>query len=170
MSSSAQLQLPGPERWKPIPKFSAYEISTNFRVRRRATGKILKPWRVGNYWAVSLRAKNQTRKLLVARLYCKVFCDLKKGQQVNHRRMRTSSRAEIVRGMRGRANHSSQFKGVSYDTRHKKFFACIKIDRRTVAIGSFVDEIVAAKSYDRAAFAAWGEFAFLNFPTAEASA
>jgi hypothetical protein len=150
------------EEWRRIPQFPAYEISSQLRVRTRATGKILRPWFVRGYPAVSLRAQGATHKKLVARLYGAAFLDLAPGQEIDHRSMRAASRAEIVHANGGRAFHTSKYKGVSRSGR--RWFACIQIAGRTRSLGSFDDEISAARAYDRAAFAAWGQSAFLNFP------
>jgi len=75
------------------------------------------------------------------------FLGLTSDQQVDHRRLCASSRAEIIHGNRGQAGHSSQFKGVSRAGR--KWFACIEIDGRTKSIGLFDRERDAAKAYDR---------------------
>jgi hypothetical protein len=149
------------EEWRRIPQFAAYEISTSLRVRRRSTGKILRPWFVGDYAVVSLRAQGASHKRLVARLYGETFRRLAPGQQINHRNLRPSSRAEIVHGNRGRAYHSSKFKGVSRSGRH--WFACIQIHGKTRSLGCFDDECAAAEAYDKAARKHWGAAAFQNF-------
>src|SRR6516164_252505 len=64
------------EEWRRIPGFLAYEVSSHGQVRRRSTGKILKPWRVRGYPAVSLRADGATHKFFVARLYGAAFLGL----------------------------------------------------------------------------------------------
>jgi hypothetical protein len=156
--------LPGPERWASIPGFSAYEVSSQLRVRRRATGIVLKPWLVRGYSAVSLRAGGETHKVLVARLYGAAFLGLAAGQEIDHRSMRVSTRGEIVHGNRGHAFHTSKFKGVSRSGRH--WLACIKVHGVTRSLGYFDDEISAAKAYDAAARKHWGAAAYQNFPEA----
>lgn len=59
---------------------------------------------------------------------------------------------------------TSRFKGVSWNTRLKRWIASIHHAGRTHFIGQFTDEIEAAKAYDRAAAAMFGEYAYLNFP------
>ncbi len=61
---------------------------------------------------------------------------------------------------------TSRFKGVSYCKNTEKFHAEITRSRRKTFIGSFDDEIEAAKAYDRKAIELFGEFAYLNFPHA----
>jgi hypothetical protein len=65
--------------------------------------------------------------------------------------------------MRPAVGKSSRFKGVR---RHRegKWEARIRIDGRPIYLGLFGGEEVAARAYDVAARAAWGEFARLNFP------
>jgi hypothetical protein len=59
--------------------------------------------------------------------------------------------------------HSSQYKGVSWSKAKKKWQAYIKISGKSKFLGYFVDEAVAAKKYDEAAIATFGEFARPNF-------
>ena len=60
-------------------------------------------------------------------------------------------------------NPSSKYKGVSFRKRTKKWDAKIRYDGKNKHIGSFKDEIEAAKAYDEAAKKYQGEFAALNF-------
>src|SRR6478609_1112312 len=48
-------------------------------------------------------------------------------------------------------NSHSSYKGVSYRKETNKFRARITINRKTINIGNFINEIYAAKSYDEAA-------------------
>ena len=58
---------------------------------------------------------------------------------------------------------SSQYKGVSIDKRNKKWRAIIYYKYRKISLGSYENEIDAAKAYDEAAKELFGEFAKLNF-------
>lgn len=59
---------------------------------------------------------------------------------------------------------TSRFKGVSWNTRLKRWIASIHHGGRPHFIGQFTNEIEAAKAYDRAAASLFGEYAYLNFP------
>lgn len=56
--------------------------------------------------------------------------------------------------------HSSRYKGVTWNKRARRWQ--VAVQHRYV--GVFASEEDAARAYDRAALAAYGEFAFLNFP------
>jgi hypothetical protein len=155
------------EVWKPIADFPSYEISNRGNVRRRFAvrgkcPKILRPWYVrGCYAAVALRRGGKTYKRLVHRLVGAAFFGLLKNQELDHRRMRPATRRQIVHGACGTV-HSSKYKGVSRC--HGGWLACIQVDGRTRWLGVFRSERTSATVYDRAALAAWGPDAFLNFP------
>lgn len=59
---------------------------------------------------------------------------------------------------------SSPYRGVFLNRRRGKWQAAIRVDGQKRHLGCFADEATAARAYDVAAEAAWGEFASLNFP------
>lgn len=59
---------------------------------------------------------------------------------------------------------SSRYKGVTWDREKRRWRAAIRVDRRAKRLGRFVDEIEAARAYDRAALDQWGDRARVNFP------
>lgn len=69
---------------------------------------------------------------------------------------------EKVRVRSGRPA-TSRYKGVSWDKEKQKWHARIR-NGRTIFLGRYESEIDAARAYDVAALAAYGEFAVLNFP------
>lgn len=63
-----------------------------------------------------------------------------------------------------RRNCWSRYKGVTWNTRRKKWVAQIMARGEIKFFGGFEDEMEAAKAYDAAAKKYHGEFAYLNFP------
>jgi hypothetical protein len=57
----------------------------------------------------------------------------------------------------------SIYKGISYNKKVNKWMARIRIDKKLLHLGYFLDEIEAAMAYDEAALKYFGEFANLNF-------
>lgn len=60
--------------------------------------------------------------------------------------------------------HSSNFKGVSWAKREKRWRAYIQLGYKMYPLGYFRDEQEAARAYDFFATEAFGEFAHVNFP------
>ena len=65
---------------------------------------------------------------------------------------------------RSAVGSTSRFKGVSWYSRYGCWTAHIMVNKHARNLGNFADEIEAARAYDVAALAAWGEYARLNFP------
>jgi hypothetical protein len=65
---------------------------------------------------------------------------------------------------RKQAGASSKYKGVSWNKRWSKWHAQICVAGQRSHLGVFAKESQAARAYDKAASAAWGEYAKLNFP------
>lgn len=62
-----------------------------------------------------------------------------------------------------RPGSSSQHKGVYWHPKSGKWMAQIKVNRKAKHLGLFQTEEEAARAWDQAALAAWGEFTQLNF-------
>jgi len=62
----------------------------------------------------------------------------------------------------------SGYKGVSLQTRGKKWVAKIQINGKQIYLGIFTQKEDAARAYDRAALKYHGEYSRLNFPLKEA--
>ena len=95
-----------------------------------------------------------------------VFVDHRDGDGLNNQRhnLRLSSNAQNIRNQRPHADKaSSRFKGV-YQRPSGKFRAQIMHAGRKIAIGTFGDEMAAARAYDAKARELHGDFARLNFP------
>ena len=88
------------------------------------------------------------------------------GNRANNRRinLRICTLAENNRNAAPSRNSTSRFKGVHWDKKSGRWVAAIYHNGRQMYLGSFDDEIEAAKAYDRKAREFFGEFARLNFP------
>jgi hypothetical protein len=65
------------------------------------------------------------------------------------------------KGNFGTRKHSSIFKGVSWDTRRKKWVAQIMVNYRRINLGGFDSELEASFAYQKAAKKYFGEFAYV---------
>lgn len=119
---------------------------------------------------MSIRHNGKTIKCYVHRLIGEAFYSLQPGEEIDHidhcrvdnSKIRVVTRAQNTHNARGQKDKSSRFKGVSWIADKGKWYACICLNGKTVSLGKFDNEIVAAMAYDVAAKRAWGEFAFLN--------
>ena len=88
------------------------------------------------------------------------------GNGLNNRRsnLRLCTQKQNSRNAAPSRRSSSRFKGVYFNKRTRKWIATIGYNGKTIHLGSFDDEIEAARAYDRKARELFGEFAYLNFP------
>lgn len=95
----------------------------------------------------------------------KIKCDHIDHNGLNNQRynLRPSTNAENTRNRGSKPNSSSIYKGVTWNKKAKKWIAQININGKNKYLGSFIDEIEAAKVYDVMAKLHHGEFAWLNF-------
>jgi len=90
--------------------------------------------------------------------------DHKDGDTLNNKRhnLRPCTSTQNQQNRTKRARSSSQYKGVSYCKKLKKYRARIRINTKLKHLGCFQNEIDAALAYDKAAEINFGEFARLN--------
>jgi hypothetical protein len=86
------------------------------------------------------------------------------GDRANNR-MANLREATTSENNRNRAAFGkSVYRGVSWRTAQSCWVAAIKVDGKVTFLGTFTDEIDAARAYDAAAVSHHGTFAKLNFP------
>lgn len=78
--------------------------------------------------------------------------------------LRPATPAQNNANKASRQGAKSSYKGVFEAWRPGKWVASIQVQGKKRYLGSFDDEVAAAKAYDIAASNAWGDFAYLNFP------
>lgn len=132
--------------------------------------------RNGSFYAVRIGFTNKGQRYLISmhRQILKVPDDIfvdhvnRNGLDNRKANLRPATRAENGRN-RAKSNnrsYSSKYKGVSQYPGKKLWKAHIQVNRKLSSLGSFDDEVQAAKAYDRAARKHHRDFAVLNFPDA----
>lgn len=76
--------------------------------------------------------------------------------------LRVCTNKENCRNRRALKNKSSSYKGVSWNKNAQKWTAQIVVNARRIHLGSFADEIAAAKAYNEKALTYFKSFANLN--------
>lgn len=93
------------------------------------------------------------------------YVDHINGDKLDCRRsnLRICTQSQNMQNMRNFRSGTSKFKGVSWYKRDSKWRSEIKVNKVSIHLGYFDDEIEAAKAYDRAAIEHFGSFACPNF-------
>ena len=88
------------------------------------------------------------------------------GDSLNNQRhnLRNATLQQNNRNKRKQGGTVSQYKGVSWDKKLKKWRAWISHNNKRIYLGVHIYEEGAARAYDEAAKRYYGEFANLNFP------
>lgn len=94
----------------------------------------------------------------------KDFGDHKDGNTFNNLRsnLRVASKQQNAHNRKSRTDTSSHHKGVSFDKSKRNWRAQIYVGGKTIYIGIFVEERLAAEAYNQAAIKYFGEYARPN--------
>jgi len=94
-----------------------------------------------------------------------IQCDHKDTNGLNNQKsnLRECSNTENQKNQRPRVGYSSKYKGVSFVKKRNKWVSGLVVDKKHIFLGSFINEIEAAKAYDEASILHHGEFAYTNF-------
>lgn len=95
-----------------------------------------------------------------------IFCDHKNRNRLDNRisNLRISSKKDNSRNTSVRKNAKSKYLGVSfqYPEKYNYIKAKIRVDGKLIHLGTFKNEVDAARAYNEAALKYFGEYAALN--------
>jgi len=77
--------------------------------------------------------------------------------------LRTCCKSQNMSNRKIQLNNTSGYKGVYWHKYARKWMASIKVNKKPIYLGLFVDPIEAALAYDKNAVEKFGEFADTNF-------
>jgi len=86
------------------------------------------------------------------------------GNGLNNTRanLRTATRVQNARNRQPNKNAASNYKGVCWNKRKRRWVASIRVNKTAIFLGLFKEERDAAAAYERAASEHFGEFARLS--------
>lgn len=119
------------------------------------------------FYAVRSQSKNQQirmHRVLLGVTDKSIVVDHIDGNGLNNQKsnLRKATNSQNIRNRRPKRNSSSKYLGVCWRKHLGKWDAQIEIGGVSKYLGSFTNENDAAIAYNKAALAAWGEFASLN--------
>jgi len=172
------------EQWKDIVDYEGmYQVSdqgrvkglnrTDSRGRFREEKIMLSIKHSKGYRTIHLHKNGKCKTAKIHRLVAQAFLpNYTEDLQVDHingardcnilENLRMATNAENKSNMKKIKGTSSQFKGVIWHKRNKKWCSAIKRNGKVSHIGSFSSEEEAARAYDKMAIILFGEFARTN--------
>ena len=163
------------ECWKSIDGFINYQVSNLGRVRNANTGRILKQgWGTGGYLKVDLWKDGKRFNYRIHKLVANEFLDNPENKKcVDHidnnrinnivTNLRFATYSENQRNKSKKQNTSSQYIGVAWHKKHKKWECrCRDESGKLKHLGLFVNEKDAALTYNQYVSANFPIFAKLN--------
>ena len=153
------------EEWRVVAEFPAYEVSDHGRVRRIGTEEALRPLVGGNTPYMRLRLSGG-KDVLIHRVVAKAFVPNPEGKPcVDHiNGCKSDNRSANLRWATRRENQRNRrskqpFKGMSYDSKSCKWFACIRTGFTNLYLGRYDTPEEAYHIYCAAAVLYHGDFA-----------
>jgi hypothetical protein len=122
-------------------------------------------WRVANGYAITTVGKRPNRKtVLMHRLLTGMRVDHKNRNRLDNQRhnLRPATQSQNMGNRSKSTGKSSQFKGVSWNSRYQKWQTHIRLNGKSKNLGMYTDETQAAEAYNEAAVQKFKEFALLN--------
>jgi hypothetical protein len=126
----------------------------------RSSGQLIGPYAVTTTYRNGRKTKMLMHKLITGWEYT----DHANNNGLDNRRvnLRPATHAQNNHNQRPRRATSSEYKGVTWHRKIRKWQATIKVDGKCHYLGVFVVEADAAHAYNAAALEAYGSYAYLN--------
>jgi hypothetical protein len=128
---------------------------------------VLIPWRYNNngYAITAKTAQPKAMHHYILHIPPNMVADHINRDRLDNRKinLRICTKLENSKNRSKRFNSKSDFRGVSYNNRDKNWAAKIWVDGKNLHLGTFSNDIDAAKAYDEAAAFYYKQFANLNF-------
>ena len=163
------------EQWRSISGYLNYQVSNIGRVRNATSGLIMKLSVDHNgYHCIKLYRNGKQTNLKIHRLVSLEFIPNPHNKpSVDHidgkaklnntiTNLRWATSLEQQGNTTKQLNTSSQYKGVSWKKKNRKWAAAITIHGKQTHLGYFNNEEEAALAYNKAAMERFGEFAKPN--------